>query len=146
MRGLRDKVAIVGVGETDYTRGSGLSDFHLLLEAAKKAIDDAGLRPEDIDGVIPWWTTTGWEDFAVGLGIEDLKYHAFHQAGGANVGCQVQTAVLAIYCGAANYVLITAGGNFYSSTRGGNNSIPESELVRMRPGGKLRADFEHPYG
>ena len=42
MRALKDQACIVG-GETAYTRGSGKSVLRLVLEAAKNAIDDAGL-------------------------------------------------------------------------------------------------------
>lgn len=52
MESFKDKVAIVGIGETDYVRGSGVSDLHLILEASKKAIDDAGIKCEDVDGMV----------------------------------------------------------------------------------------------
>jgi 3-oxoacyl-[acyl-carrier-protein] synthase III len=48
----RDRCAIVGIGETDYTRNSGRSDLTLATQAALAAIADAGLRPEDIDGIV----------------------------------------------------------------------------------------------
>ncbi len=41
-------------GETTYSRESGRSVLSLQLEAALKAIEDVGLRPSDIDGVIPY--------------------------------------------------------------------------------------------
>ena len=43
-RYLRDKYAIVGVGETGYTRGSGRSTRALGTWAVRNAIEDAGLR------------------------------------------------------------------------------------------------------
>jgi len=46
---LRDKAAIVGIGETEYSRNSGMSDMALLLQASVRAIEDAGLTPKDID-------------------------------------------------------------------------------------------------
>ena len=56
-RFLRDRAAIAGVGETEYSRNSGMSHVALLLQAAVRAIEDAGLRPgeavfEDITGDI----------------------------------------------------------------------------------------------
>jgi len=65
MRRLKNKAAIVGVGETDYAKdyraASGatqqkgsmgeLDSLGLAVEAAKRALDDAGLKREDIDGV-----------------------------------------------------------------------------------------------
>ena len=46
---LRDKYAIVGVGETTYTRGSGRTTRALGSWAVRNAMLDAGLKPGDID-------------------------------------------------------------------------------------------------
>jgi acetyl-CoA C-acetyltransferase len=50
-----DRVAIVGVGQTKYERGKTKSFAELVYEAARKALDDAGLDLKDIDNVV---TTT----------------------------------------------------------------------------------------
>ena len=50
---LRDKVCIVGIGETEYTKWGGITDrseFQLACEAILKALDDAGLSTDDLDG------------------------------------------------------------------------------------------------
>jgi acetyl-CoA acetyltransferase len=49
---LRDKYAIVGVGYTPQGRVPGRTSLSFHLEAAAGAIADAGLRKEDIDGLI----------------------------------------------------------------------------------------------
>src|ERR1700739_3994688 len=51
---LRDKYAIVGVGETTYTRGSGISTRALGTWAVRNAILDAGLKAEDVDGMLDY--------------------------------------------------------------------------------------------
>src|SRR3989442_2257411 len=51
---LRDKYAIVGVGETTYTRGSGKATRALGTWALRNAIADAGLKPSDIDGMLSY--------------------------------------------------------------------------------------------
>ncbi len=51
-RHLRGKYAIVGVGETAYTRGSGQTTRSLGTEAVRNAITDAGLTIADIDGMM----------------------------------------------------------------------------------------------
>ncbi len=48
---MRDEVAIVGVGETAYTKASGRSARAIGAEAVERAIADAGLVPSDIDGL-----------------------------------------------------------------------------------------------
>ncbi|MCZ6708215.1 MAG: hypothetical protein O7A71_09755, partial [Chloroflexi bacterium] len=51
-RNIRDKVCIIGIGETEYTKHGqiGKPEFRLALEAIIAACDDAGLDPHDIDG------------------------------------------------------------------------------------------------
>ena len=48
---LRDKIAVVGVGSTPYSRDSQRTPLSLGLEAAVKAITDAGLDRNEIDGI-----------------------------------------------------------------------------------------------
>ena len=46
---LKDEAVIVGIGQTPYTKNSGVSEMALAAEAVRKAIDDAGLKPSDVD-------------------------------------------------------------------------------------------------
>jgi len=48
---VRGEVAIVGIGETEYTKASGRTAREIGIEAAERAIADAGLEPRDIDGL-----------------------------------------------------------------------------------------------
>src|ERR1051325_4572973 len=50
----RDKDAIVGVGETTYTRGSGKTTRALGTWAVRNAILDAGLKASDVDGMLDY--------------------------------------------------------------------------------------------
>jgi acetyl-CoA acetyltransferase len=45
------RVAIAGIGETAYTKASGRTARAIAAEAAERAIADAGLAPDDIDGL-----------------------------------------------------------------------------------------------
>src|ERR1700753_3594494 len=51
---LRDKYAIVGVGETTYTRGSDKSTRALATIAVRNAMHDAGLKASEIDGMLSY--------------------------------------------------------------------------------------------
>ena len=48
---IAGQVAIVGIGETAYTKASGRSAREIGAEAAERAIADCGLEPGDIDGL-----------------------------------------------------------------------------------------------
>ena len=48
---IKDKAAIIGIGETNYNRESGRSELEMAVEAAEKAIVDAGLKSSVIDGI-----------------------------------------------------------------------------------------------
>jgi acetyl-CoA acetyltransferase len=46
MSNLRNKVAIVGIGETEYVRRSERGVKSLIIEAILKALDDAKITPK----------------------------------------------------------------------------------------------------
>ena len=48
---LKDQVAIVGIGHTEYGRQLGRSPYDVIAEAMQKALDDAGLEWADLDGI-----------------------------------------------------------------------------------------------
>ena len=96
MHALKDQACIVGVGETDFTRGSGRTDLSLMLEASMRAISDAGLSPHDIDGIIPPPLPSTAEHFAANLGIEDLRYSVTVHMGGASPVTSLQSAAMAV--------------------------------------------------
>ena len=50
--GHRDRTSIVGIGATDFSRRSGRSELKLAAQASMAAIEDAGLDPADIDGIV----------------------------------------------------------------------------------------------
>ena len=52
---IKDKTAIVGIGWTVFSRNSGVMTLSLAAEASLKAIADAGLKVQDIDGVVSFY-------------------------------------------------------------------------------------------
>jgi acetyl-CoA acetyltransferase len=91
---LRERIAITGIGETSYSRNSGKSVLALQLEASLKAIDDAGLSPKEIDGIIPYSNSVVVaEDFITNLGIDDLRFSATTPLGGASCVAGIQAAL-----------------------------------------------------
>ena len=53
MMNISGEVAIVGIAETDYVRGSDQSVPELVLDATMRAVLDAGIDPSEVDGIIP---------------------------------------------------------------------------------------------
>src|SRR2546421_3462875 len=49
---LSGKTAIAGVGNTAFGKLPGRSAWSLQTEAVKRALDDAGLEKEDVDGLL----------------------------------------------------------------------------------------------
>jgi acetyl-CoA acetyltransferase len=46
------EIGVVGVGESDHTRASGRTKDEIAAQAVERALDDAGLLPSDIDGIM----------------------------------------------------------------------------------------------
>ena len=137
---LRERAAISGIGETAYTRGTTKSGLALQLEASLKAIEDAGLKPRDIDGVIPYFPGGGIaEDFIANLGLPDLTLSLFVPMGGATCVAAIQSAAMAVATGVCRNVLISVGRTGYSGAR-------VSSRLQQFPQFALAAEFEAPIG
>ena len=140
---LRDKYCIVGVGETEYTRGSGRTTRAMAAEAIHNAMDDAGLASRDIDGMMSYHTgdstpstTVMWD-----LGIRP-NFHMDVSGGGSSTEALVCLAMGAIEGGMCDTVAIYRSMNGYSQTRMGQGGAfgPSSapvgaNEVKQRPYG-----------
>src|SRR5207302_2650959 len=68
-KSLRDRVCIVGIGETTYSKNSGVSDLVLQLTGFKLACDDAGIDPKEIDGIVAMTYGAVSEDYMTNFGL-----------------------------------------------------------------------------
>ena len=123
---LRDQAAIVGIGQTEFSKNSGRSDLQLACEAVRAAIADAGLRPSQIDGMTTFtMDLTDDIEVARSVGIGGLSFQSqIPHGGGAALGVLMQAA-MAVATGAAKYVvcyrdLNGRSGQRYSSGVSGN--------------------------
>lgn len=138
--------AVVGIGETDYVRGAEEHVCDLILSASMEAIEDAGLSPRDINGVIPPPGFMSTEEIAANLGIPDVAYHVSVLMGGASPTASLQTAATAISCGLADNVLITLGWPGYSALRPRPDARPTSRSMNVGPMGETVRNLYAPYG
>lgn len=114
MHRLRDRIAIAGVGATEQGKLPGSTPIGLGVEAFRRALDDAGLRKQDIDGLLVMPGTTSPEGslaylrLGEALGI-DPAYTGSMTMGGGTAGALVQMAALAIDAGMATAVACVFG-------------------------------------
>jgi 3-oxoacyl-[acyl-carrier-protein] synthase III len=45
------EAAVAGIGRATFSKSSGRTPLAMAAEAARAALDDAGLRPSDVDGI-----------------------------------------------------------------------------------------------
>ncbi len=141
---LRDKYCIVGVGETDYSRGSGRSTRALAVEAIRNAVADAGLTTKDIDGMLSYHggDSTASSALAYDLGNQ-LNFYMDCSGGGSSTEALVGLAIGAIEAGMCDIVAIFRAMNGYSQVRIGGTGrgaapVTSADLMR-RPYGLASA-------
>src|SRR5678816_4476088 len=115
---LRDKYAIVGVGETTYTRGSGMTTRALGTWAVGNAIRDAGLTAADVDGMLSYQMgDSTFATFIAGdLGIR-LNFYMDVFGGGSSTEALVGMAIGLMEAGMCKAVVIFRAMNGFSQVR-----------------------------
>lgn len=141
-RSASGKIAIVGVGESDIGKVPGMTGLGLNAQAAKRALDDAGLKVSDIDGVLTAYSFTE-PYFMLGsvlceyLGLKP-RYNASVVVGGGSPAVMLKHAAEAILAGSADTILVCAGEN--RATGQSRDSAISALLAVGHP------YFEQPYG
>ncbi len=130
---LKDEAAIVGIGQTKYSKNSGVSELSLACEAVRKAIDDAGIRPSQVDGLTTFMMDTNDEiDVARACGIGDIHLFSRIPYGGGGATSSIHQAVMALATGTCKYVVAYRALNGRSGQRysqGVSGSIVTSDLI-----------------
>ena len=119
--------AIAGIGQTEFSKNSGRSELQLAAEASKAALDDAGIDPADVDGMITFTLDPSDEiGLCRCLGVKDLAYTTRIPGGGAASVATVYQAMAAVTSGIADVVLIWRAMNERSAYRFGQPLVPAS--------------------
>jgi len=130
---LRDRAAIVGIGQTEFSKHSGRSELQLACEAVRAALDDAGLKPSDVDGMTTFTMDSNDEiEVARAVGIGDLTFFSrVPHGGGAAIGV-IEQAVMAVATGVAETVVVYRAFNERSGRRystGISEGIVTADLI-----------------
>ncbi|WP_149181421.1 lipid-transfer protein [Streptomyces sp. TRM49041] len=139
---LGGRTAIVGIGATAFTKDSGRSELALAAEAVRAALDDAGLSPADVDGLVTFTMDTSPEiTVAQAAGIGELSFFSRVHYGGGAACATVQQAALAVATGLAEVVVCYRAFNERSGRRFG------SGVQRREPSAEgVALGWTMPYG
>ncbi|MEP7205655.1 MAG: hypothetical protein ABI920_01855 [Casimicrobiaceae bacterium] len=155
-----DQAAIVGIGETEYTRHGGIQDrteFALCCEAIQKAADDAGIPVTEIDGFCSFaYERHEPVQIQAALGIPELRFaNIVWGAGGGGCSGAVMNAALAVHAGLCRNVVVYRSlcqgqyeryGHYRPRPQGGAYMAP---FGLMNPGQMVALTFRrhmHEYG
>lgn len=146
MTGMHGRqVAIAGVGYSGIYRGEAPSIERLTIDAARAAIDDAGLVAGNVDGIFEYQygessPVTVWLQRAIGAG--DLACFCDIGATGAAGSAAVSAAIAAIASGECEAALC-----FRSLHQSHGNNGSFGTLENSPPGGTMFHDeYTAPYG
>ncbi|MFF7775579.1 lipid-transfer protein [Streptomyces tanashiensis] len=118
---LGGRAAVVGIGATEFSKDSGRSELSLAVEAVRAALDDAGLTPADVDGLVTFTMDTNPEiTVAQASGIGELSFFSRVHYGGGAACATVQQAALAVAAGVAEVVVCYRAFNERSGRRFGS--------------------------
>lgn len=142
---LRDRYAIVGVGQSPIGEVPGMSALSLLALAMKRAVEDAGLSKGDVDGIVsrgPDDVYTHHQHVGQVLGI-DARFSTTVDNGGASQILSVILAVLAIEAGLCEVAVCGYSRDGWSRT---HSSTADRMAVQLVPAGQQPGEFQHEFG
>lgn len=121
--GLTGRAAIVGIGQTEFSKESGRTELRLACEAIQSALEDAGVQPADVDGLVTFTMDTSEEmEVARNLGIREISMFTRVPYGGGAAAGAVMQAAMAVATGVAEVVVCYRAFNERSGNRFGNIS------------------------
>ncbi|MER6528901.1 lipid-transfer protein [Streptomyces sp. NPDC001508] len=133
--GLGGRAAVVGIGATEFSKDSGRSELRLAVEAVRAALEDAGLTPLDVDGLVTFTMDTSPEiTLAQACGMGELSFFSRVHYGGGAACATVQQAALAVATGVAEVVVCYRAFNERSGRRFGSgvqHREPSAEGVAL---------------
>jgi acetyl-CoA acetyltransferase len=142
MISLRNQAVVAGIGQSEIGKVPNMSALALCAQAARRAINDAGLTIKDIDGLVTAYSMTEpypvfYGALAEFMGLQ-LTYGVEQTAGGGTSGVMIHDAALAVMSGRAKAVLVVSGDN--RATGMGRDNAVSALAAWGHP------EYEYPYG
>jgi len=133
MNSLKDKYCIVGVGNTRYGKAPGVSALSHNIEAIDRALEDAGVRKDEVDAVLTKAPTSNFQmlwsaKVSQQLGIVPRVTATLDQAGASNIGL-VGYAMMCIEAGLCTMAVISYGDNPATGSRAAYARIQNEETA-----------------
>src|SRR5437773_3392569 len=120
MTSLAGRAAITGLGATEFSKDSGRTELRMATEAVKAALDDAGLAPGEVDGMVTFTMDSNDEiEIARSVGIGELSFFSRIHHGGGAACATVHQAAMAVATGVAQVVVCYRALNGRSWSRFG---------------------------
>ncbi len=117
---LHRRAAIAGIGATEFSKDSGRSELRLAVEAVTAALDDAGLAPQDVDGMCTFTMDNNPEvEVNRNLGGGHLRFFSRIHYGGGAACATIQQAAMAVATDVARTVVCYRAMNERSMQRFG---------------------------
>ncbi len=118
---MRGRAVITGVGHTVYGKHPGRDRISLIVEAVGKAVADAGIEKDMIDGVLVKMANSEpsilyGQKVAEALGLRPKVGGALDQGGAANIAL-ISYAVMAIEAGLMEMAVVAYGDNPRTGSR-----------------------------
>lgn len=141
---MRARAAVAGIGATEFSKESGRSELRLAADAVLAALDDAGLSPSDVDGLITFTQDTN-QEIAVAreVGIGELSFFSRVEYGGGAACGTVAHAAMAVATGMAGTVVCYRAFNERSGRRFGQ---PDARIGGEPSSLGLEMSWHVPYG
>jgi acetyl-CoA acetyltransferase len=118
------KAAIVGIGQTEYSKAANRSETQLAGEAIVAALDDAGLSTDDVDGLVSYTIDPVEETELVrAIGVPEVGWSSRVPYGGGGSQGVVLHAAAAVASGAARVVVAYRAIKARSGSRFGRAEV-----------------------
>jgi acetyl-CoA acetyltransferase len=135
---LKDRTAIVGIGETRFAKRLPASEKQLACEALVAALDDAGIDPGEVDGFASYtMESTDEVEIAKNIGAGDVTFFSRTGFGGGASCATIAHLAMAVATGAATV------GVAWRSRKRGSGPRPWTDTQTQLP---TPAQWSRPWG